>query len=71
MKTVSDNEYNRIPVAYCKRCNSLRILVGEEFPDYCDVCGSTDIGEESIEDWLEEEARLESLRPKEKSLFND
>lgn len=40
------NEYDDIPVLYCKRCLSLRILDISriEDSDYCDDCGSTDIG---------------------------
>jgi len=46
-------EYNAIPVYYCKLCGSLRIM-GEPgvIEDYCDDCGSTDIGKASIEGWL-------------------
>lgn len=52
----TDNkEYNDIPVVYCKRCHSLRIIAGDGFPDYCEDCGSTDLGDEHIEQWLEEE----------------
>lgn len=53
--TTGKNEYDDIPVVYCKRCHSLRIIAGEGFPDYCEDCGSTDLGDESIEQWLEEE----------------
>lgn len=47
------NDYNKTPVLYCKRCLSLNIrdVVGIENSDYCDHCGSTDIGECSIEEW--------------------
>lgn len=48
-------DYNDIPVTYCKRCHSLNIQVGEGFPDYCIDCGSTDLGDEHIEEWLNEE----------------
>lgn len=53
--TTERSEYDDIPVVYCKRCHSLRIIAGEGFPDYCEDCGSTDLGDESIEQWLEEE----------------
>ena len=45
-------ECNKEPVYYCKHCLSLRILtaVGQ---DYCDYCGSDDIGTTSIEEWQE------------------
>ena len=47
------NDYNEVPVLYCKHCLSLNIRniprMGDS--DYCDECGSTDIGECSIEEW--------------------
>lgn len=45
--------YNAIPVLYCKNCLSLRIrdILALEDSDYCDDCGSPDIGECSIEEW--------------------
>lgn len=43
-------EYNREPVYYCKHCLSLKILTALD-QDYCDDCGSSDIGITSIEDW--------------------
>lgn len=46
-------EYNKVPVYYCKHCLSLKILsvpyMGDL--DYCDECGATDIGKASIEEW--------------------
>ena len=48
-------DYNDEPVVYCKRCHSLRIIAGNGFPDYCEDCGSTDLGDEHIEQWLKEE----------------
>lgn len=47
------NDYNKIPVLYCKNCLSLRIrnIPQVEDSDYCDDCGSTDIEEISIEEW--------------------
>ena len=48
----ADNtEYNDIPVFYCRRCLSLRILTDSEFGDYCGQCGSTNIGQIHIEEW--------------------
>lgn len=46
-------EYNNIPVHYCRDCLSLKILkvAGLEDASYCDECGSTDITETTIEDW--------------------
>ena len=47
------NGYNEVPVLYCKHCLSLNIrnIPRMEDSDYCDDCGSTDIGECSIEEW--------------------
>lgn len=47
------SEYNNIPVLYCKKCLSLKIrnVQSIEDSDYCDECGSTDIGECLIEEW--------------------
>lgn len=47
------NDYNKIPVLYCKHCLSLNIrsISAIEDSDYCDDCGATDIGECSIEEW--------------------
>lgn len=44
------NEFDSEPVYYCKDCLSLRV-VSDAGIDYCDVCGSTSIGECSIEEW--------------------
>lgn len=42
--------YNAEPVVYCADCLSLRIQEVDGI-DYCDKCGSTNIGETSIFDW--------------------
>lgn len=46
-------EYNQIPVYYCRKCLSLNIKsVGtEEGCEFCDECGSTDIVTTTIEEW--------------------
>lgn len=46
-------QYDEIPVLYCKHCLSLKIrnIPIIEDSDYCDDCGSTDIGEGLIEEW--------------------
>ena len=46
-------EYNNIPVHYCKNCLSLKVIVFDEAVDYCDDCGSADIGIAQIEEVLE------------------
>ena len=43
-------EFNKEPVYYCKHCLSLRIL-NAAGQDFCDYCGSDDIGTASIEEW--------------------
>ena len=50
-QTIRKEEYNDIPVLYCKRCLSLLIMEDEYIGDYCPKCGSTDIGETHIEEW--------------------
>ena len=49
----SKEEYNNIPVHYCIKCLSLKILVYDEETSYCDDCGSTDIAEAHINEVLE------------------
>lgn len=46
-------EYNDIPVHYCKGCLSLKIkTVAEGLNlDYCDECGCTDTEQAHIEEW--------------------
>lgn len=48
-------DYNAVPVFYCKNCLSLRIIdSGYIFnSDFCDSCGSTDIGVCNIREWEE------------------
>ena len=46
--------YDTIPIYYCSKCLSLKILrLDMDNPDmcYCDDCGNTDIRKASIEDW--------------------
>ena len=49
----TQNEYNKVPVFYCKNCLSLKIRTVDQIEnsEYCDECGSTDIGTASIEEW--------------------
>lgn len=49
----SNEDYNSIPVAYCKNCLSLKIVILEDNIDYCDECGSTNIDSTDIESWKE------------------
>ena len=48
-------DYNKIPVHYCKECLSLAVMRVARMDDacYCDTCGSTDIEQTSIEEWEE------------------
>lgn len=52
---MTKEEYNSVPVYYCKHCHSLRIktIPFMENVDFCDSCGSTDIAQISIEEWEE------------------
>lgn len=49
----NDTNYNDDPVFYCKNCLSLKIRNVEhlENSEYCDDCGSTDIGKAHINEW--------------------
>lgn len=50
---MSQQEYNTEPVFYCKKCLSLKIRDVEHISnsEYCDECGSTNIGAADISDW--------------------
>ena len=50
---MSKEDYNKIPVLYCKHCLSLKIrdIPIMEDSEYCDECSSSDIEECSIEEW--------------------
>lgn len=55
MNKISVEEYNTIPVHYCINCLSLKIVIleGTEW-DYCDSCGSMDVGVcDTIDEWQE------------------
>lgn len=46
---ITKEEYNNIPVLYCRQCKSLRIM--NDKYDYCDNCGCTDIEQSDINNW--------------------
>jgi hypothetical protein len=47
-----NNEYNDIPVHYCPKCLSLKIMwAGVEDISYCDNCGSSETSETDIWKW--------------------
>ena len=48
-----NEDYNAIPVVYCKNCLSLKIMVLNDNIDYCDKCGCTDTDSTDIESWRE------------------
>lgn len=48
---ISKDEYNSVPVFYCKTCGSLNIKSLTDDIDYCDACSSTDIDETDIASW--------------------
>lgn len=43
--------YDNIPVTYCKKCLSLKIITLNDEVDYCDDCGNTDMGITDIHSW--------------------
>ena len=50
---MTKEEYNQIPVFYCRKCLSLKIRNVERIDnsEYCDDCGSTDIAQASVDEW--------------------
>ena len=51
---LTKEDYNNIPVVYCKHCLSLNIRdAGIEELMYCDHCSCIDIGEAHIREWEE------------------
>ena len=48
------NDYNNVPVTYCKTCLSLKIRhITNPSVDYCIPCGNVDLGEIHISEWDE------------------
>lgn len=47
------DEYNKIPINYCKDCLSPKIMFveGLENSEYCDDCNSTNVATATIEEW--------------------
>lgn len=50
---LSNEDYNSIPVVYCKNCLSLKILILNDNIDYCDNCGCTETCTTDITSWEE------------------
>ena len=46
-------DYNSIPVIYCKNCLSLKIMILDKDVNYCDKCGCTDTESIDIASWEE------------------
>lgn len=51
MEEPSREDYNSIPVVYCKNCLSLKIMILNDTVDYCDECGCTDMDSTDITSW--------------------
>lgn len=53
MNNKMENNYNEDPVFYCKDCLSLKIhsIPQLDNSDYCETCGSNNVGQCSIEEW--------------------
>lgn len=51
MRQKNNDKYDEIPVFYCNRCLSLKIMQDDVLGDYCPDCGSLDVREASIFDW--------------------
>ena len=54
-REVINDIYNEEPVYYCKSCLSLKIkqvtVDNQNFTNYCDKCGSTNVVVCDIEEW--------------------
>lgn len=53
IKDIQPNEYDNVPVVYCKNCLSLKIMVLDDSVDYCDDCGCTEMESTDIASWEE------------------
>lgn len=55
MNNLSKEDFNDIPVYYCRKCLSLKIRTLEQIniadQDYCEECGSTDVSSTHIGMW--------------------
>lgn len=49
---ITKEEYDKEPVYYCPHCLSLKIRILNDYIDYCEDCGSTDIETTDIYTWL-------------------
>ena len=50
MENYTIEDYNNEPVYFCKNCLSLKVKIVGGY-DFCDDCGSTNIGTTHIENW--------------------
>lgn len=50
-RNIMAEEYDQVPVYYCRQCLSIKIKSINSCVDYCDECGSTDVGETDIFTW--------------------
>ena len=53
MNQRNNDDYNKEPVLYCKKCLSLRIMDVQYLDNafYCDQCGATNVDTIDIEEW--------------------
>jgi hypothetical protein len=49
--------YDDVPVAFCSKCLSLKVLVTSENEDYCDNCGGTEVEYTDIKTWSDMAAK--------------
>lgn len=49
---MTKEDYNNEPIFFCKECLSIKIRCTRDDIDYCDECGSIDIGQTSILTWV-------------------
>lgn len=58
---LNKEEYNSIPVYFCRKCLSLKILSLSQEVGYCDDCGSTEIDTTDISTWKDMKDKKELL----------
>lgn len=46
-------QYDEEPVFYCKDCLSLNIVTMDKTYDYCAKCGSSHVGVDFVQNWVQ------------------
>lgn len=48
---LSKEDYNSVPVHFCKNCLSLKVMILYDNVNYCDECGCTETESTDISSW--------------------